>query len=274
MNLPYNRPRKSLDLKTPLEVFIEQSVTLNSRFQDVMKTFIKNLLRRTGREFRIVDAPTRSFSRGMEILREVITPETVIDIGVASGTPELYKHFNSQSYLLIEANPAFKPDLLFIKSQLNAVIENVFCGSERGQTLLKIYSDPRKSSVFEITREMKQVEEIQVPVERLDSLVQKYNLEPPYLIKIDVEGAEIEVIKGAESTLVQTQAVVAEASVLPKYKGGPELADLVVLMYEKGFSVFDILAGTNHPNGNYLFQVDLVFVKTDAKFRNLIRKIN
>ena len=104
-------------------------------------------------------------------------------------------------------------------------------------------------------------------MEKLDDLIEKHNLPSPYFIKIDVEGAELEVLKGAERTLKNTEAVIADASILPKYKGVPELADLVGAMQQYGFSVFDILAGSNHPDSGYLYQVDLVFVKTDSKLR-------
>jgi len=234
-----------------------------------MKALVRNILRYCGREIRSVDAPTRSFARSLEILNKVISPSTVIDIGVAEGTPDLYRCFPSQRYryLLVEANPNYGSHLETLRTHLNATIENVFCGDKTGEAQFNIYSDPRKSSVLEIHRDLDLEEQVTIPVERLDDLVEKHQLPPSYLVKIDVEGAEIDVINGARNTLGNAEAVIAEASVLPKFKYGPELADLVGVMKDSGFSVFDIIAGANHSRSRFLNQVDLIFVKTDAAFR-------
>ncbi|MCP5101398.1 MAG: FkbM family methyltransferase [Chloroflexi bacterium] len=232
-----------------------------------MKTILKKMLNKFGREMRGIDVPMRSFSRGVAVLREQISPQTIIDIGVANGTPDLYQHFPTHPYLLIEANPNFRDDLQRLKTEMNAVVETVFCGAESGEISFNVYDDPRKGSVFNITRQMDLAEQLTVPVETLDGLIAKHRLQPPYLLKIDVEGAELDVLRGAKSTLELCEAVIAETAVLPKYTGGPELADLVHFMHDKGFSVFDIVAGVNHHPTQFLYQVDLIFVKTDASFR-------
>ncbi len=211
----------------------------------------------------------RSFSRGIQVLKARISPQTIIDIGVAAGTPDLYKHFPSHQYLLVEANPNFQNELQRLEKALHAVVETVFCGAKKGEVPFNVYDDPRKGSAFELTRKMGLQEQRMVPVETLDVLIAKHGLPPPYLIKIDVEGSELDVLRGATSTLALTEAVIAETAVLPKYTGGPELVDLVTLMREHGFSVFDIVAGVNHQPTQFLYQVDLIFVKTDAPFRTV-----
>ncbi|MCB0196175.1 MAG: FkbM family methyltransferase [Anaerolineae bacterium] len=234
-----------------------------------MKQIVHTLLKQFNRQLRSFDDPTRSFSRGFEILRKLISPSTIIDVGVADGTPELYKSFPNHPYLLIEANPTFREQLNKTAAGLDAVIEYVFCGDQMGETALRVYKDPRKSSTFQINRDLQLETILTVPVNTLDHLVEKHRLNPPYLVKIDVEGAEKSVLEGAVATLKKTEAVIAEASVLPKFKGGTSFAELVHLMDAQGFSVFDIWAGANHPQTQYLYQVDLVFVKTNASFRYL-----
>ena len=233
-----------------------------------MKKIFQHLLKQFNRELRVVDSPTRSFSRAVELLKPLIAPKTIIDIGVADGTPDLYRHFPTHPYLLIEANPIYQATLNQLQTQINAIVEPVFCGAEPGEVQLNSYEDPRKSSRFATTRALTIEQQVIVPVATLDSLIAKHELNGPFLLKIDVEGAEIDVLKGATKTLQTCEAVIAEASVLPKYVGGPELADLVKLMDELGFAVFDIAAGSNIPNKAILYQVDLVFVKKEAPFRH------
>ncbi len=235
-----------------------------------MRNVIQHALHSRGIEMRTLDAPTRSFSRGLRLLKSVVSPTTVIDIGVATGTPNLYEHFppGNHRYMLVEANPLFKDDLDKLRARLDAVAIGAFCGSEPGQVELKIYSDPRKASAYVTTRGLAVGSTAIVPVQTLDNLVAEHCLIPPYLIKLDVEGAEVDVIRGARNTLLNTDAVIAEASVLPRFNGGAGFADLVGAMDESGFAVFDILSGVNHPKTGYLYQVDLVFVRADARFRS------
>jgi hypothetical protein len=56
------------------------------------------------------------------------------------------------------------------------------------------------------------LDEIEVTITRLDTLTRKRRIPPPDLVKIDVEGAELEVLKGATETLRTWQpAVLLEA---------------------------------------------------------------
>lgn len=233
-----------------------------------MKRLIQGFFRMFGRELRRVDSPTRSFSAGIKHLAGFVSPVTVIDVGVGRGTPELYRHFSSQGYLLVEASPNFSETLEELAKQLNsAVVENVFCGQTSGVQEMRIYRDSHKSSMFEPRRTLDLETVTTVPVATLDSLVAKHDLSPPFVVKIDVEGAELEVVRGAKNTLQRTEAVVAETSILPRFVGAPEFAELVREMSQHGFAVFDILAATNHAGNNCLNQVDVVFVRKDSHFR-------
>ncbi len=233
----------------------------------MVKHLVKALLRAMGKELRPYDSPMRTLSRAIERLKSDVAPISIIDIGVAQGTPELYRHFPTQAYLLIEANPLFQPHLAALQKQLNAKVENVFCGAATGETTFHIYDDPRKSSQFEIGKQRPKESRV-IEVERLDNLVEKHDLSAPYLIKIDIEGAELEVLKGAQNTLQQAQAVIVETSIMPRFQGGAEFGDIVCFMKDAGFAVFDIAGGANHKTLGYLSHVDLLFVPKGAPFRH------
>lgn len=232
-----------------------------------MKKIIKKFLSLFNKELRNIDAPTRSLNRGIQVLSERMTVNNVIDIGVADGTSELYRHFPpaNHKYLLVEANPDYYTRVNALAQKFNAQKAMVFCGAISGTKQLSIFSDGRKSSAYTPSRKLGINKTLTVPVETLDTLVAKHGLSETYLIKIDVEGAELEVIAGATDTLHHTQAVIAEISVAKKFSNGPEMADIVCSMHQHGFSVYDMVAGVNR--GQQLYQVDIIFVRTDAPFR-------
>ena len=82
----------------------------------------------------------------------------------------------------------------------------------------------------------------------------------PLLIKIDVEGAELEVLRGAVKTLRDTEIVICEVGVEPRHTGQAELADVLVFMRSQGFRLFDIVDMDASRNGA-LSYVDAVFAK-------------
>lgn len=228
---------------------------------------LNKILSKFGFALRRIDTPMRSLERGLVVLSAFVKPNTVIDIGVADGTPELYKAFPAHScdYILVEADPHYEGRLKQLAQALGAIVEPVFCGAEKGTASLTLYADHRKSSTLK-SRRRGAGKEISVKVDTLDDIVARNPVEGPYLVKIDVEGADLDVLKGARNTLRHSCAVVVETSVNPRYEGEVDpFSDIVAFMAAHGFSVFDIVSGSN-VHGK-LAQIDLVFVPTDSPFR-------
>lgn len=127
------------------------------------------------------------------------------------------------------------------------------------------YADP---SVFDV---------VSYPMRSLDSLAQEDPLVfgAPDFIKLDVQGAELEVLRGAESILGPSGSanfVLLEAPLRAFNTGAPSLADYLTFMQQRGFAVVDVYevhhlekAGTavvHHPTA---LQVDLLFARNGLK---------
>jgi len=233
----------------------------------MMRNAAKRILNKAGFDLRRIDTPMRSLQRGISMLSRYVTPASVLDIGVARGTPELYSAFpaTKSAYLLVEANPNFKTEVERLAVSLSAQHRMVFCGEKEGTVDFTVYRNQGLSSAYLAARSLEQLERLTIPTVPLDLLVQETGMKPPYLLKIDVEGAELDVLKGALRTLSQTEAVIIETSIGKRRVGAAEFGDVVCFMREQGFSVFDLLSGSNWKGR--LSLVDAVFVRKDAPFR-------
>jgi hypothetical protein len=74
---------------------------------------------------------------------------------------------------------------------------------------------------------------MRVPAVTVDSLKEKFNLQPPFIMKLDVQGAEAAALRGAQETLKGTDVVICES----------DLDDFSVinrLMEDAGFTLYDL----------------------------------
>ncbi len=99
----------------------------------------------------------------------------------------------------------------------------------------------------------------QVVTRRLDSLVAEHKLNPAQLIKIDVQGAELEVIAGAAAAMASCEALIVEASLLAYNEGAPLFGDVVSVLTQLGFKCVDL--SEIAMQAGMILQLDLLFVR-------------
>lgn len=78
-----------------------------------------------------------------------------------------------------------------------------------------------------------------VPVERLDMLARTDGFKPD-VVKIDTQGSELMVLKGAEESLKSVLLAEVEISFFQRYVGQPVLADIEAWMKERGFELIEL----------------------------------
>jgi FkbM family methyltransferase len=101
---------------------------------------------------------------------------------------------------------------------------------------------------------------ITVPTKTLDSR-NYFDGDTIDFIKIDVQGAELDILKGGENTLKRTKYVLAEVSLVEYNEGAPMIGDVVDKMREYGFKMVDILEYHSMKSlyGGVIFQLDILF---------------
>lgn len=190
--------------------------------------------------------------------------ETIIDVGVGYGTNFLYKAF-PEAYLLlvepVESSAGYINDLL--QKRPGKWIKAA-AGKEAGQlTFLLNKSDIKKSSFFErtsLTKLNHDIEECVVDVTTLDDIVAAHAPQKPFGVKIDTEGYELEVLKGASETLKSAAFVITECSVKERFVGSYRFEELIGMMADYGFSVEYILSANSDQNG-IVRMLDIAFVR-------------
>lgn len=100
---------------------------------------------------------------------------------------------------------------------------------------------------------------IPVQVETLDRVASRLTIEDHLLVKIDVEGLDLEVIKGGLTTLQRAAAVIVEIAV-PEYPGAePEFFEFVRVMRDLGLQYRGNLG--NAVKDGIIAHVDAVFIR-------------
>lgn len=95
----------------------------------------------------------------------------------------------------------------------------------------------------------------------LDSALGSDRLERPCLLKIDVQGGELDVLQGAERVLGTVDAVLVECSFVEFYAGQPLMAEVVTFLHERRFVLTDMSSIVRDRRGLCL-QADLLFERS------------
>lgn len=238
-----------------------------------MKGVIRKLFDALGYEIRRKQPPSHPVRGTMgEVLRQLgglgLRPGTVIDAGVAKETPELYEAFPESALLLIEPLKEFEPALQKICASRNAHYVLAAAGEAAGTAILNVHPDQYGSSLLtEVEGAAVDGVPREVPLVTLDDVCTEKKLAGPYLIKVDVQGAELRVLAGATRILESTEVVILETSLFGFTVGGPQLFDVVKRMKELGFVAYDLYGLHYRPLDGALAQIDLVFVREAGRFR-------
>ena len=194
---------------------------------------------------------------------------TVIDVGAADGTPELYESFPSAQHILLEPLIEFQEALERYVKQISRVeYIQAAAWSESGEIMINVHPDLVGSSIYlESEGQLVNGKPRSVPAITLDSMVEKKKLGGPFLLKIDTQGSELDVLKGAKRVLEKTEMILIESSFFEFFENGPSFQDCIDFMASNGFVVYDIFGFQYRPLDGALSQVDLAFVRDHSSLR-------
>jgi FkbM family methyltransferase len=99
-----------------------------------------------------------------------------------------------------------------------------------------------------------------VPILTLDTYLKSNPIFAPF-IKIDTQGYEMEVLKGAPTLLGHASGLQVELSTAPLYEGQPDLMEMFAFIKRAGFTLWSINPGFRDPKTSRLLQVDALFFR-------------
>jgi FkbM family methyltransferase len=104
-----------------------------------------------------------------------------------------------------------------------------------------------------------------VTITNIDDQLNALGIDPrKVLLKLDVQGFEAEVLKGAAKSLSKIPLCFLEVSIVPLYEGEITFLHILNLLSESGHEVVDIFRGLKTKNGQ-LLQVDILTKLTVKK---------
>ncbi|UUR06967.1 FkbM family methyltransferase [Sphingomonas glaciei] len=197
-------------------------------------------------------------------LARYFRPGGIIDIGAHKGHWALKasKIFTGVPIHMVEAQEALRADLEA------AGFPYTLCllGAEQAAAV-PFHVDPVWPTGASVLEEVTAFDrdELALPMRRLDDL--QVGLSGPLLLKLDVQGYELQVLAGAQETLKNVEVIMAEVALLEYNKGAPLISEVIAYLSERGFVPYDIGDMMRRHEDRALFQCDMIFVKKDSQIR-------
>jgi FkbM family methyltransferase len=145
-------------------------------------------------------------------------------------------------------------------------LERALLGGAPSEAVRFHMDDFGNSSVLESVQNKCPVAE-PLPMKTLDSVVAARNIPGPILLKEDVQGYELEVLRGANATLRNTEVILLEVSTLPYNVAAPLFSDVIAFMADRQFVVYDVCQFHRRDSDRVVFQMDVLFVRKESALR-------
>jgi FkbM family methyltransferase len=206
----------------------------------------------------------------MQLLKDVgYKPNIIFDIGANNGgwTASALEYFPNANYVLFEPQVNLVENINNrFSSQPNVKCYAVGVGHQKDVLQFTIH-DRDDSCNFRMTEEEaaeRGYKQIKVPVVAIDEFIEEQKLPFPDILKIDAEGIDLQVIKGALNSIKNhTEIVLVEVAIMnPKFEN-TALA-VVETMNSLDFKLFDI-TDLNRPfKQQVLWLSEFVFIRKNG----------
>lgn len=206
--------------------------------------------------------------------RDLRRPAVAVDVGAYRG--DTLKRIES----LADWNEihAFEPFPLSFKhlqyrfrSQRNIILHNSAVSAETGTARLHLTKSDQSNSLLEpaedatmLFKQHTAFGQVNVSTTTLDAVSEEYGLDHSSFLKLDVQGAEYDVLRGAACLLDQQRidVILCETEFIELYKDQPLFCDLVRHLSAYGFGLFGIYSPRPDQHGRIAW-ADSIFYRNE-----------
>ena len=190
-----------------------------------------------------------------------LKPDVIFDIGAAGGAwaQRASKIWPNARIVGFEPNESRVPELEETRARLpNFSYQRCLLGSRPGEIE---YVDSRdQTSLYDRAASGPKAT---APMLTLDSLLTDNVIRPPAFMKLDVQGYELEILKGGQLALASAQAVLLEVNAYHLSPEMPIVLDVLNYMDANGFFWYDILGLLRRQADDAMSHMDLLFLRRD-----------
>lgn len=203
----------------------------------------------------------------IKVTKKLKNINLLIDVGANIGQFSLFakKYLNCKKIILFEPlkDEYNKLCKLFIDKDI--IIHNLALGSKKSNSTINITNQRDSSSILDINskidesfKHIKIIKKQIINLERLDNILKNSDLENVNLLKIDVQGFELQVLKGASKILRNIKYIYIECSEIQFYKDQSLYSDIHKYLLKNNFikdGEFNIQKNMN----NQVIQLDILY---------------
>jgi FkbM family methyltransferase len=200
------------------------------------------------------------------------SPQTIVDGGAFTGkwSRTAADLFPGTQLILFEPNPflqgtisknlaSIEPAPIIIESALGAAAGTASFNLWQAGT-----TDTGASLLDHVAGAPKQ--QVEVSVVSMDEILAQHSLAPD-LLKLDLQGGELQALLGAGEALQQAEMAIIEFGCLEAYLGRTTPRELFDLMYDHDYCLYDIIDLNDRPYDGALTGGDFFFVKNTSPLR-------
>ena len=233
--------------------------------RELVKGGLNGLLRGVGARMVNADWGPKGFAACFERAKTAgFEPRTIVDVGASDGrwTQECAEVFPTARYALFDPLPENEAaHARLAKDGLDIASWRGALGAEPGELVLNAHG--HQSSFFSAPEFPG--EPMRVPVRTLDSFIEPMGFRAPMLIKADVQGYELSVLRGGVACVEMTEMILLEVSFRQVYSDSPLAHEVIAELAGKGYRIYDICSYAQRASDRELAQADIAFVRAGSK---------
>lgn len=195
------------------------------------------------------------------------SPDAVIDVGAYEGEWSRMAHriFPDASILAVEPLHEKAARLESLSRSIHEIEYEQALLSAEAQESVPFHVNQTVSSVLPEAEEADAEQETRSTT-TLDRLTDGTTFSQPDLLKLDVQGYELEVLRGGERILGThpPELILMEVSLIEINDGAPLSADVTEFMDRTGYRLYDICSFMRRPYDDALWQIDALFVHHES----------